>query len=250
MGPMVSRSNRLTATAFATCFAFLLACVWPYAARAQQPPPPPPNDEPLQQAKGHFEAGKNAYNAGDYPAAIREFKAAEALRPSPILDYNIGLSNEKLGKKRVAVKYYKRYLEGQPQAANRATVEGSIGQLEREIAAAPPPNSPPPPVEQPSDLPPQQPNQPPPTYSSYDPYASTPPPYQAAPVKKKSYWWVALIIVGGAAILVGVIVYVAIVYSVSTPSTFDHGLNSSREPPLPGNASQRTPGVGNSVFSF
>src|SRR4051812_28893535 len=106
-------------------YAFLMALLWPYASRAENPPPqaPPPqqgavNDEALVQAKQHFEAGRNAYNAGDYQTAIREFKAAEALRPSPILAYNIGLANEKLNKKRVALKYYKRYLEQMPSAPN------------------------------------------------------------------------------------------------------------------------------------
>ena len=237
-------------TALTTCLAFAAAIFWPYAARAQQPPPPAPaagaGDEALNQAKSHFDAGKNAYNAGDYPTAIREFKAAEALRPSPILDYNIGLANEKLNKKRVAVKYYKRYLEGMPNATNRATVEASVAQLEREIAASPPPGQQQPPqqVEQPADNPPPQDNQPPPTYSSYDPYASTPAPYQTAPQppKKKSYWWVALIVVGGAAILIGVIVYAVLVVDATS------SISAERVPPTTN--SQRSPGLGPSLFSF
>jgi len=205
-------------TTIVTGLAFLATLVLPYAARAQQPAPAG-GDETLQQAKAHFEAGKNAYNAGDYQGAIREFKAAEALRPSPILDYNIGLANEKLQKRRVAVKYYRRYLEGMPSAPNRAQVEASIQQLEREIAAQP---QQPPGTEQPADMPPQQ--APPPaqpTYGSYDPYGSggqQPPPVvqQPQPVKKKSYWWVALIVVAGVAILAGVVAYAII---VSRPST-------------------------------
>src|SRR5262245_52572658 len=83
-------------------------------------------DATLALAKQHFEAGRNAYDSGDYTVAIREFKAAEALRASPILAYNIGLANEKLGKRRVAVKYFRRYLEGQPSAPNRSEVEAKI----------------------------------------------------------------------------------------------------------------------------
>jgi tetratricopeptide (TPR) repeat protein len=238
-------------TALTTCLAFAAAIFWPHIARAQQQQPatapaPAAGDEALNQAKSHFDAGKNAYNAGDYPTAIREFKAAEALRPSPILDYNIGLANEKLNKKRVAVKYYKRYLEGMPNATNRSTVEASIGQLEREIAASPPPGQQPPAqAEQPTDNPPQQqPNQQPPTYSSYDPYASTPAPYQTAPQppKKKSYWWVALIVIGGAALLTGIIVYAVIVANATST------LSSDRSPPTTN--SQRSSGLGPSLFSF
>jgi tetratricopeptide (TPR) repeat protein len=253
---MTSRS--LTATI--TCLAFAGAIFWPYTARAQGQPAPAPapaaGDDALNQAKTHFEAGKNAYNAGDYVSAIREFKAAEALRPSPILDYNIGLANEKLGKKRVAVKYYKKYVDGMPNASNRAQVEASIAQLEKEIAAAPPPtNAPPAQVEQPSDMPPpSNPNAPPPTYSSYDPYASTPPPYPVqgqAPPKKKSYWWVALIVVGGALLLTGVIVYAVLVTSSVSTAGLDHALTTPpREPPRANDNSQRTSGVGTTLFSF
>jgi tetratricopeptide (TPR) repeat protein len=223
-------------------FAFLMALLWPYAVRAQNAPAQPPavNDEAMVQAKQHFEAGRNAYNAGDYGTAIREFKAAEALRPSPILNYNIGLANEKLNKKRVALKYYRRYLEQMPTAGNRGEVEGRIAQLEQDIAAQPPPppsadpNQPPPPgAEQPGDMPPPQTAPPPP---GYDPYASAAPPpgtpVAAHPPKKKSYWWVWLLVAGGGALLIAVIVAVAVVEtqtynSYSSSSSF---LVSPRDP--------------------
>src|SRR5690349_7243874 len=144
-----------------TLLSFTTLILWPHGAWAQgeakpaEAPPPTAapaaggDDAAMAQAKTHFETGRNAYNAGDYVTAIREFKAAEALRPSPILDYNIGLANEKLGKKRVALKYYNRYLEQMPNAPNRAEVDGRIAQLQQDLAAQPPP-------------PPPQPNQPPP----------------------------------------------------------------------------------------
>src|SRR5260370_35027214 len=95
-------------TALTTLLAFVMTLLWPGGASAQQPPPatapaaPPQtvDDGTMAQAKQHFEAGKNAYNSGDYAGAIRGFKAREALRPSPILEYNIGLAHERLGKKR------------------------------------------------------------------------------------------------------------------------------------------------------
>jgi tetratricopeptide (TPR) repeat protein len=249
-------------TAAVTCLSFALALVWPYAAEAADAPPPPPpgeaapppqmTDEALQQAKTHFEAGKNAYNAGDYVTAIREFKAAEALRPSPLLSYNIGLSNEKLHKKRVAVKYYHRYLDAMPNAPNRAEVERSIAELERQIAAEPPP--PPagqpqtgvvggtsPTAEQPSDMPPPATAAPAPQPGGYDPYASTAPngsqPAVAQPPKKKSYWWVALIVAGGVT-LIAIIAVVAWyeLSLVNSTSTFNHALTNPRTP-----AADRTP---------
>src|SRR5690242_6176217 len=196
--------------ASATLVAFTTLVLWPRGVRADEAPPPAPaagaapsNDEAMAQAKQHFETGRNAYNAGDYVTAIHEFKQAEQLRPSPILDYNIGLANEKLGKRRVAVKYYKRYLEEQPNAANKAEVEGKVGALEAAIASEPPPaataqpggTAPQPQAEQPGDMPPADPNAQPGAAAAtpgYDPYASTAPPGQpvaAKPAKKKSYWW-------------------------------------------------------------
>jgi tetratricopeptide (TPR) repeat protein len=233
-----------TLTALTTCFAFAAAMLWPYLARAQQPAPSggtataPAGDDALNQAKTHFEAGKNAYNAGDWQTAIREFKAAEALRPSPILDYNIGLANEKLGKRRVAVKYYKRYLELQPNAANKAEVEGKVQQLEADIANSPPPVAQPggaaqqgAQTETAADMPPADPNAQPGAAAQpgYDPYASTAPPGQpvaAKPAKKKSYWWIGLII-GGAVTITVVIAVVIWLYAVDTTTYYyAKGLNS------------------------
>jgi tetratricopeptide (TPR) repeat protein len=220
---------------------------WAAGAAAQTaaaPPPPPggagPAEDPhLADARNHFEAGKNLYNVGDYLEAIREFKAAEALRSSPILSYNIGLANEQLGRKKVAVKYFRRYLEGLPSASNRPEVEANIAALEREIAAqTPPPSSAPPPpvVEAPVDSPPPP---PPAGYPAYDPYATNPAPAPVAPqpVKKKSHWWVSLIIVGGALAIAGTIAAAVLLTGSTTTRSFDRsvpGLTVSRPAALPG----------------
>jgi tetratricopeptide (TPR) repeat protein len=242
---------RRSLVASVTLLSFTTLILWPrggYAQEGAKPAEAPAaaaapasDDATMGQAKQHFETGRNAYNAGDYVTAIREFKAAEALRPSPILDYNIGLANEKLGKRRVAVKYYKRYLEEQPNASNKAEVDGKVAALEAEIAAQPGPppgpNGQTPPTaqtEQPGDMPPADPNataaqqgQP-----GYDPYSSTAPPGQPVaqkPPKKKSYWWIGLII-GGAVTLTIIIVVVALVYAdaaaTTTTTPFNHALTS------------------------
>jgi tetratricopeptide (TPR) repeat protein len=196
----------------------------------------------MAQAKQHFETGRNAYNAGDYVTAIHEFKAAEQLRPSPILDYNIGLANEKLGKRRVAVKYYKRYLDEQPNASNKAEVQGKVSALEAEIATQPPaaanaqpggtapqPNAQ---TEQPGDMPPPDANAQPGAAASqpgYDPYASPAPagaPVAAKPAKKKSYWWIGLII--GGAVTITVVLAVVIYFYAADTTTYiaDRGLTT------------------------
>lgn len=225
------RLRSLTATV--TCLAFTAMVAWPYRAQAQEAPAaaaPAGDDATMAQAKQHFEAGRAAYNNSDYAGAIREFKQAEALRPSPVLDYNIGLANEKLGKRRVAVKYYRRYLELQPNAPNKDEVTGRITSLEGAIAQQPPaaqtqPGGTAPQAEEaPGDMPPPDVNAQAqagqPQQTGYDPYAS-PAPGQGQPVvkKKHSYWWIWLIVAGGVALTIGLIVYVALVVDSATTTT-------------------------------
>ncbi len=100
-------------------------------AFAQEPPPaPPPESDALVQARACFERGRDAFQAARFDDAIREFKAAQALQPSPLLDYNIGLAHEQLGHPRTAIKFLRRYLQGAPDAPNRADVEIRIHALE------------------------------------------------------------------------------------------------------------------------
>ncbi|MCU1281839.1 MAG: hypothetical protein JWM53_5385 [bacterium] len=257
-----------------TVVAFTTLIVWPRGADADEPkaapsatapaaaaPAPSSDDAAMAGAKQHFETGRNAYNAGDYVTAIREFKAAEQLRPSPILDYNIGLANEKLGKRRVAVKYYKRYLEIQPNAPNKAEVEQKVTTLEAEIAAqpvntqpggtAPQPNQ----VEQPSDMPPPDNGGQPGVAQAqpgYDPYSSTAPPGQPPlkPKKKRSLWWIGLII--GGVVTITVVVVVVAVYYASTPvyyyETTPRALTAM--PPPSGNSRVDTHDIGGLTLRF
>ncbi len=90
-------------------------------------------DPTLKVAKEHFGAGKQAYEAGEYEKAIREFKAARQVKPSPILEYNIALAYERLGRLDLAVTHYEAYLIQDPAAQNRADVESKIRNLQNRI---------------------------------------------------------------------------------------------------------------------
>jgi hypothetical protein len=226
-------------TAAVTLCAFVATTVFARAARAQ-------DDATFAEAKAHFEAGKNAFIARDYPGAIREFKLAESLRPSPILDYNIALAYAELHKPRVAANYFRRYLAGSPNAQNRADVERRIADLERQASAQPPP----PPTEAPVyEAPP--PGPPVPAPRGYDPYAQSPeaqpvaPPVQPAPAR--SYWWVWLVVVGGVlliATIVGVAVYASSFHSTASTAGDRALVAPERAPPA-----DRTPG-GAILFRF
>jgi tetratricopeptide (TPR) repeat protein len=247
-------------TSVATVLAFALAILWPQGAMAQPTaapaaqPAPAQDDATLAQAKAHFEAGKTAYSSGDYHRAIHEFKAAAQLRPSPILDYNIGLAHEKLGHKRVAVKYYQRYLAGVPNASNRAEVEADIAALQQQTAAEPqPPETQQPAPQEGQPQPQAEPEPQPqsyPTYGTYDPYAPAPAGYPTqAPKKKKSRWWIGLIIAGGALVLVCAIA-VGVWYAETTSNNVVLGAQTSSPRVTPPSATERTPNVGSILFRF
>ena len=183
----------------------------------------------MAQAKQHFETGRNAYNAGDYVTAIREFKAAEELRPSPILDYNIGLANEKLGKRRVARQVLQALSRGAAERVEpgrgRAEGRGARGGDRRAAAAGGEQRSRAErrrsrrQAEQPSDMPPPDANAQPGARGAAGLRSRTrrrPPPGQppSKPAKKKSLWWVGLII-GGAVTITVVIAVVVYVYAAN-----------------------------------
>jgi tetratricopeptide (TPR) repeat protein len=98
-------------------------------------------DDPKNEAKQHFQIGESRFKAGDYPGAIAEFQAADALVPSPILSYNIALCYERLGDDANAVQFYRTYLQRRPDAENRGAVEQRITAAQQRIDAkkAPPP---------------------------------------------------------------------------------------------------------------
>jgi tetratricopeptide (TPR) repeat protein len=210
-----------TFIAVAVSLALALATTWPLRAPAQEPSP---DEQVAAQARQHFEAGRNAFTAGNHALAISEWKAAQALRPSPMLDYNIGLAHEQLGHARVAIKYYQRFLQGMPNAPNRRSVEEAIARLEQRVAPQPPPSGANDPYTQgaPPEPPPQPPTaQPPPPSPQAPQVQPAPPPAKTA----RSLWWVPLVVIGGIG-LVALIVVIAVYApgSSSTTVVADHAL--------------------------
>jgi tetratricopeptide (TPR) repeat protein len=114
---------------------------------------------PAEQAREQYERGIVAYNLERFDDAIAAFTRAYELDPAPTLLFNIAQSRWKKGENERALFYYRRYLEADPGAANRATVEARIRELEgarrAPVAAAPPPAPPAPaPVVTPAAAPP------------------------------------------------------------------------------------------------
>ncbi len=159
------------------CITALAVVLAPMTVAAQ-------SDDGVAKARQHYAAGKAAFDSGNYAVAIREFEAANRLAPAPVLKFNIGLSYERMGDKVEALKNYRAYLAGMPNANNRADVEQRIERLQAELRAEqfPAPASPPPPINQAPPVPnagAQQPGaQPsaPPVNPSVGPPVGTPPP--------------------------------------------------------------------------
>jgi tetratricopeptide (TPR) repeat protein len=92
----------------------------------------------LDRARRHFEAGSQAFQRGDYPRAEIEFRGAYAITKDPLLYYNIGQSQHRRGHLEAAIKSYRSYLAGVPDAEDRAEVEGLIRGIEKELTAPKP----------------------------------------------------------------------------------------------------------------
>jgi hypothetical protein len=89
-------------------------------------------DDPVAvEAKRHYEEGTKAFNLGEYPRAIAEFKAAYNAKPDPLLLYNIGQSFRLGGDAAQALFFYKSFLRNMANAPNRKEVEGRIRTLEK-----------------------------------------------------------------------------------------------------------------------
>lgn len=94
----------------------------------------------LKKAQASFDQAQIDYLQGKYDDAARGFQEAYAARDFPQFLYNAGAAFHMKGKKQSdpdayqsAVDYYKKYLDKDPQAADKAKVEKAIGVLEGEI---------------------------------------------------------------------------------------------------------------------
>jgi len=82
-------------------------------------------------ARNLFQAGKTAYESGNYEDALRYFEDAHARSHRPQLLYNIGQAADRLRNDQKALASFRAYLAALPDADNRAEVENRIRALER-----------------------------------------------------------------------------------------------------------------------
>ncbi len=96
-----------------------------------------PTPAQVRKAKQLFQQGRVEYQAGQFQKAIDDFLAADKLKPSPALMYNVAQAYEKLGDPNHAVEYYQDYLVRAPQATDREAVKATIQNLQAKLQAAP-----------------------------------------------------------------------------------------------------------------
>lgn len=168
------------------------------SARAAPPGSPPaavPGDN-AAEARAAYRRGADLYRAGRYSAAIAEFQAADKLKPSPALHYNMGQAWEKLGDLKAALAAYARYLQLDPRAPNREAVERTMRSLEAKVATASPETPSPDPAlgQVPAPSPPSLAANPP-----SPPLEATRPDPAPQPVERKN--WLGPIIAGGLGVV-------------------------------------------------
>jgi len=87
-----------------------------------------------QQAVELFEKSVQAYRAGDFAKAVGLLKQAYALKPAPVLMYNLARAHEGLGQLDEAVRAYEDYLAKEPKPQDRGAIEKKVATLKAQIA--------------------------------------------------------------------------------------------------------------------
>jgi tetratricopeptide (TPR) repeat protein len=168
-------------------------------------------DPKAEQARAHFQQGDTYFKLDKYAQALQEFEQAYLAKQDPSFLYNIAQCHRLMGNRVEAVRFYKRYLNDAPNAANRPVAEKHIRDLEAaqsaaELTGARPATPPPAPAPAPSSTPPPPPApatvalQPPPPPASEAMLTSPPPsPADEQPIYTKWWLWagVGAVVVGG-----------------------------------------------------
>jgi len=107
------------------------------------------------QARAHFERGTRAFQLAKFDRAIAEFKLAYDLSHAPGLLFNIAQAYRAQGEARVALEFYRAFVEEDRKSPLRGYASARIRELERRLGAAahprvpapvPPAHADPPPV--------------------------------------------------------------------------------------------------------
>ena len=90
------------------------------------------SSEAIQRARELFKKSAQSYREGRLQEAIDLLTEAYGLDPKPVLLYNLARAFEGLGDTPRAIEAYRRYLEKDPDAADRGALAQRIATLERQ----------------------------------------------------------------------------------------------------------------------
>ena len=85
-----------------------------------------------KQARAFFKQGRQHYLAGQFAKALDAFEQANALRPHPLMLYNIGQVQEAMEDLSAAIATFKKYLTTSPNDADE--VKAKVAELEKQLA--------------------------------------------------------------------------------------------------------------------
>jgi tetratricopeptide (TPR) repeat protein len=107
----------------------------PAAPSGPQSTEPPPANL-TEQAKQLYLLGAEAFGAQRNADAIRYFRSAARLVPSPKLTYNIALAYDEMGDTGPALAAFREFLLEEPDSPHRADVTERIAELQRRLRVA------------------------------------------------------------------------------------------------------------------
>jgi tetratricopeptide (TPR) repeat protein len=113
----------------------------------------PAHAQDYAAAGQHFDAAQEAFAAGKFELAAKEYQAAFAITKETTLLQNIGESWQRAGNQGKALASYKAYLQAAPQAPDRVAIEERVKAIEAAQAEAAKPAPPAPAPAQPPQLP-------------------------------------------------------------------------------------------------
>ena len=82
------------------------------------------------EARGLFDAGKAAFEAGRFEAALARWQEAYALSSRASMQYNIGLALDRLRRDAEALEAFRVYLQWEPKGERATEVRGRVNALE------------------------------------------------------------------------------------------------------------------------
>lgn len=86
-----------------------------------------PGEAESARFKAAFERGETHFQAGDYGAAIANFREADRMRVTPEVAYDLAKCFEKLGDEAYTIFYYRLYMRRAPSAPDTLEVAEKVG---------------------------------------------------------------------------------------------------------------------------